>query len=60
MIKKLILLLKLKSFFGYNKKKNNRQISTCSKCSKTFNEFFNPPPNNTDLCAKVNLYKKEG
>ena len=31
----------------------------CKKCGKIYNEFFNPPPTNTDCCKGDNLQKRK-
>ena len=31
----------------------------CKKCRKIYNEFFNPPPVNTDCCKGDNLQKRK-
>ena len=30
----------------------------CSKCGKTFNKFFDPPPSNLNCCNRENLDKR--
>ena len=41
----------------YKKRITGRVI--CSKCGKTYNEFFNPPQNNKSCCQKDFLQKRD-
>ena len=53
---KIDVVIKLKVSLGVIKKRiTGRMI--CSKCGKTYNEFFNPP-NHASLCCKTEFLKK--
>ena len=49
---KIDIVIKLKVSLDIIKKRITGRL-TCTKCSKTFNEFFNPPPNNMTCCEGV-------
>ena len=55
---KIDIVIKLKVSLDVIKKRITGRL-TCSKCSKTFNEFFNPPPNN-NICCKEGALQKRG
>ena len=55
---KIDIVIKLKVSLDIIKKRITGRL-TCTKCSKTFNEFFNPPPNNMTCCEGVSLQKRD-
>ena len=55
---KIDVVIKLKVSLGVIKKRiTGRMI--CSKCGKTFNEFFNPPPSSNICCKTKFLIKRD-
>ena len=54
---KIDLVLKLSVNLETIKKRISGR-SVCSICGKIYNEFFNPPPINTDCCASKFLQKR--
>ncbi|MDC0976939.1 adenylate kinase [Pelagibacteraceae bacterium] len=54
---KIDIVIKLKVSLDVIKKRITGRL-TCSKCSKTFNEFFNPPPSNNICCMEGALQKR--
>ena len=55
---KIDIVIKLKVSLDVIKKRITGRL-TCSKCSKTFNEFFSPPPVNTTCCTSEFLQKRD-
>ena len=55
---KIDIVIKLKVSLDIIKKRITGRL-TCSKCSKTFNEFFNPPPKNMICCGGEYLQKRD-
>ena len=55
---KIDIVIKLKVSLDVIKKRITGRL-TCSKCSKTFNEFFSPPPINTTCCKSEFLLKRD-
>ena len=55
---KIDIVIKLKVSLDIIKKRITGRL-TCAKCSKTFNEFFNPPSNNMTCCEGVSLQKRD-
>ena len=54
---KINIVLKLSVSLDKIKKRITGR-SVCSMCGKIYNEFFNPPPINTDCCASKYLQKR--
>jgi adenylate kinase len=54
---KIDIVIKLKVSLDIIKKRINGRLN-CSKCSKTFNEFFNPLPKNIICCKGEFLQKR--
>ena len=54
---KIDLVLKLSVSLDTIKKRISGR-SVCSICGKIYNEFFNPPPKNSDCCASKFLQKR--
>ena len=55
---KIDIVIKLKVSLDIIKKRITGRL-TCSKCSKIFNKFFNPPPNNMVCCESGILQKRD-
>jgi adenylate kinase len=55
---KIHIVIKLKVSLDVIKKRITGRL-TCSKCSKTFNLFFNPPPDNMICCQGEQLQKRD-
>ena len=55
---KIDIVIKLKVSLDIIKKRITGRL-TCSKCSKIFNEFFSPPPNNMICCEDGILQKRD-
>ena len=55
---KIDIVIRLKVSLDIVKKRISGRI-ICSKCGKTFNEFFNPPQNNEICCKKEFLQKRD-
>ncbi len=55
---KINIVIKLKVSLDVIKKRIAGRL-ICSKCSKTFNEFFNPPPKNLTCCKRNFLQKRD-
>ena len=54
---KINIVIKLKVSLDVVKKRITGRL-TCSKCSKTYNKFFNPPPNDLTCCQGGSLQKR--
>jgi len=54
---KIDIVLKLSVSLDKIKKRITGRL-VCSMCGKIYNEFFNPPPINTDCCASKYLQKR--
>ena len=55
---KIDIVIKLKVSLDIIKKRITGRL-TCSKCSKTFNKFFSPPPSNMICCEDGTLQKRD-
>ena len=55
---KIDIVLRLKVSLDIIKKRITGRV-VCSKCGKTYNEFFNPPNENETCCKKEFLQKRE-
>jgi adenylate kinase len=55
---KIDLVIRLKVSLDIIKKRITGRL-TCSKCSKTYNEFFSPPPSNMICCESGSLRKRD-
>jgi adenylate kinase len=55
---KVDIVIRLKVSLDVIKKRITGRI-ICSKCGKTYNEFFNPPQNNKSCCQKDFLQKRD-
>ena len=55
---KIDIVISLKVALDVIKKRITGRL-LCSKCSKTYNEFFSPPPTNTDCCKSEFLQKRD-
>jgi adenylate kinase len=55
---KINIVIKLQVSLNVIKKRITGRL-TCPKCSKIFNEFFNPPPNNMTCCVGELLQKRD-
>ena len=55
---KIDIVIKLKVSLDVIKKRITGRI-ICSKCGKTYNEFFNPPKDNEACCKKEFLQKRD-
>ncbi len=55
---KIDIVIKLQVSLEIIKKRITGRL-TCSKCSKTFNEFFSPPPTNMICCQDGTLQKRD-
>jgi adenylate kinase len=54
---KIDIVIKLKVSLDVIKKRITGRL-ICSICSKTYNEFFSPPPNDTNCCKGDHLKKR--
>ena len=55
---KIDIVIRLKVSLDVIKKRITGRI-LCSKCGKTYNEFFNPPSSNETCCTKEFLHKRD-
>ena len=55
---KIDIVIRLKVSLDVIKKRITGRL-ICSKCGKTFNKFFSPPPINTECCKNEFLQKRE-
>ena len=55
---KIDIVITLKVSLDIIKKRITGRL-ICSKCGKTFNEFFNPPPNNMTCCNGSIIQKRD-
>jgi len=55
---KIDIVVRLKVSLDVIKKRITGRV-ICSKCGKTYNEFFNPPLNNETCCKKEFLHKRD-
>jgi adenylate kinase len=55
---KIDIVIRLKVSLAVIKKRISGRL-ICSKCGKTFNQFFNPPPNNINCCNGDFLQKRD-
>ena len=55
---KIDIVIKLQVSLDVIKKRISGRL-ICSKCAKTFNEYFNPLPNNLKCCVDGSLQKRE-
>jgi adenylate kinase len=55
---KIELVIRLKVSLDVIKRRVTGRM-VCSKCGKTYNEFFNPPKENTSCCKKEFLIKRD-
>jgi adenylate kinase len=55
---KIDIVIRLKVSLDVIKKRITGRL-ICSKCSKTYNEFFSPPPAETNCCKSKYLQKRE-
>ena len=55
---KIDIVIRLKVSLDVVEKRITGRVM-CSKCGKTYNKFFNRPPDNTSCCKKVFLKKRD-
>jgi len=55
---KIDIVIRLKVSLNIIKKRITGRV-VCSKCGKTFNKFFNPPPENELCCERQFLQKRD-